>query len=199
MLLFIMGGIIYVCGLYGAGKSTLIQTALFSIESLKNVTTYITRPPRPSELEDKKLEYHFVSKEEYEQSRSSSKSWDHTEIAGTFYGTDAEDINQRVDRGEVFIIASPNTVEKLNEMQQYYRGHSLVVWINTNLETSNKRLLERDGEKAALRMNDPAQSEAEAARMKSVANVIFETSDNLESDEMKFVRLVSQLVEEILR
>lgn len=189
-----MGGIIYVCGFYGAGKSTLIHAALYSIENLKSVPTYVTRPPRAGELEDPKLESHFVTKEEYEKLRAVSRSWDHTEIASTYYGTDADKINRRVDNGEAFIIASPNTVEKLKEMQQYYRGNSMTIWIDTDLETSNKRLMQRDGEKAARRINDPAQSEAEATRMRSVADVVFKTTNDTESDKVRFMQLVLQTI-----
>ena len=64
-----MGKIIYVCGPYGAGKTTLVREARKSLSSLKTITTYTTRKPRAGELEDNIDQLIFVSREEYESLR----------------------------------------------------------------------------------------------------------------------------------
>ena len=43
------GELILVTGFYGAGKSTLARAALDASESLENLQTVTTRPPRPEE------------------------------------------------------------------------------------------------------------------------------------------------------
>jgi len=190
-----MGGVIYVCGLYGAGKSTLVRAVLDSMEDLRLIPTYITRPPRPGETEDEKLEYYFVDVEQYDKLRLASKAWDHTEIAGAFYGTEAEGVNRRIDSGEIFIVAAPNEVGKLKEMQEFYRGNSKVIWLDTDLETSNRRLLERDGEKARSRTKDPAQSREEADRMRAYADIVYRPKDDLEENKAGFVTEIGGIVE----
>lgn len=186
---------IYVCGLYGAGKSTLIRAVLDSMEALRSIPTHVTRPPRPGETEDEKLEYHFVDVEQYDKLRSASDAWDHTEIAGAFYGTDAEGVNRRIDAGEIFIVASPNEVGKLKEMQTFYRGNSKVIWIDTDLETSNRRLLERDGEKARSRTKDPAQTKEEADRMRAYADIVYKPKSDLEENKAGFAAEIGRIVE----
>lgn len=189
-----MSGIIYVCGLYGAGKSTLIRAALHSVEALQSLPTHVTRPPRPGELEDAKLNVRFVTKDEYEQIRAGRSSWDHTEIAGTWYGADASAINADIRAGKTFIIASPNTVDKLREMQRNYVGSGVVIWIDTDIAACNARLLARDGEKAKKRVADSAQSEEEATRMREVADIVFKPTGDLVADGHRFVELVSELM-----
>ncbi len=190
------GGIIYVAGFYGAGKSTLIRAALSSIDGLRGIPTYLTRAPRPGELEDKQLEYVFVDQKEYDRQRMKSCHWDHTEIAGTSYGADADEVNRRMAEGQVFIINSPNQIEKLEEMQQQYQGNKQLIWIDTSLEVSNQRLLARDGEQATKRMNDPVQSENGTGRLQANADIIFEPSASLEEDKQRFITLVQRTLED---
>jgi guanylate kinase len=191
-----MPGIIYVGGLSGAGKSTLTRAALLALPDLKMIPTYLTRAPRPGELEDAILGNHFVSLEEYDRLRTASASWDHTEAWGNYYETDAAAINEQIDRGQTFIVMSPPNVEELEEMQKRYRGKQMMIWIDVDLETSNKRLLERDGEKAHVRIKSAHQSEACAAAMREIADYVFTPSGYLDADKADFIDLVRRILSE---
>lgn len=120
---------------------------------------------------------------------------DHTEIAGTSYGADADEVNQRIAKGQVFIIASPNQVEKLEEMQQHYQGNRQLIWIDTSLEISNQRLIVRDGEGATRRMSDPVQSENGTGRLRSCADIVFEPSNLPNEDAKRFVDLIQRTLQ----
>lgn len=189
-----MGGIIYVCGFYGAGKTTLIRAALKALPQLNYLTTYVTRPPRPGEQTDKQGEYEFVTTEEYEDLRQASLQWDHTEVGGAFYGADAGAINTRLDQGEVFIVAVTSDLTKLKEMQARYLGQRSVLWIDTNLSLANQRVLKRDGETSAERkLQDPTQTSQTADRMREEADEIFVPTGVLVKDEAAFVEKIERI------
>jgi guanylate kinase len=190
-----MGGIIYVCGLFGAGKTTLIQATLGEIKSLNHLVTYVTRPPRLSEQTKKQGEYQFVSYEEYEYLRQVSTDWDHTEIGGFFYGADAAAINRRLAEGQDFIVAATSDLKKLKEMQMRYAGQRSLIWIDADLETCNQRVLSRDGEAAAeKKRNDPTQTFACADQVRRVADHIFTPTGLLEEDTKNIVLLIQKIL-----
>jgi guanylate kinase len=191
----ITGGVIYITGLLGAGKTTLINAALDNILELRHMPEYITRPLRSYEL-DPKYEIVHVTHIEYRRLRRASKMWDHTEILGNWYGTDAERIKLDLCSGQWFIISSPIEIEKLEAMKSIYNEHgkSLTIWVDTGLETANRRLLERDGDNAKTRINDHTQSNELADKARYHAGIIFNPTNDLELDKVNFVNLIREIM-----
>ena len=189
-----MGKIIYVCGPYGAGKTTLVRTARKSMPSLKTIPTYTTRKPRAGELEDNIDQLIFVSKKEYQALRNKSKFWNHSEIIGIYYGADTQKVNEDVKRGANYIITAPADVKLLRDVKSKYQADNIVVWVNTSLETANKRLLKRDKEKAKLRIHSPTQNAQYLAYAKECADYIFKPCNNLKKDKDSFAQLVKTLL-----
>lgn len=190
----IQGGVIYIIGLYGAGKTTMVNAALHSIPELRNVPCFITRPARPGE-DDPRYECYFVFREEYARLRKRSQSWDHTEIMGIEYGTDASAVNKDIKRGQYFIIASPLNVSQLKESQSYYDGSQHVVYIDTDEDTAKKHLLKHDGEATKNKISHDEQQRDEAQKARSNADIIFKPSFNHKHDEKRFVDLVKKIIQ----
>lgn len=188
-----MGGIIYVSGFYGAGKTTLIRAALDRLVHLNYLVTYTTRAPRPGELLEQSHEYQFVSLEKYSTLRQASTAWDHTEVAGYFYGADTEAINKAIQEGQWYIVAVMNDLETLRDMQRWYQGERFVIWIDTPLETCRQRVRMRDGELAAQKkISDPTQTEAYVAKLRAFADTSFQPTGELARDSDTFIELIKQ-------
>lgn len=69
----------------GSGKSTLVNELLKLVPDLGFSISYTTRAPRGSEQNGK--EYHFVSREEFEQMIRAGEFLEHANVFGNYYGT----------------------------------------------------------------------------------------------------------------
>ncbi len=69
----------------GSGKSTLVSRLLHQDQSLLFSVSYTTRAPRGAELNGR--EYHFISRQEFEESVRRDEFLEHAEVFGNYYGT----------------------------------------------------------------------------------------------------------------
>lgn len=87
----------------GAGKTTLTARLLSEVKGLTFSISHTTRKPRHNETNGK--EYHFVSREEFEQLIDQGAFLEWAEVHGNLYGTSRAEIERRQgDRGIVFDI-----------------------------------------------------------------------------------------------
>ena len=76
----------------GAGKTTLSKKIQQSNSSFEISVSHTTRKPRPNEVDG--LDYHFVSKEQFQSLLEQNAFYEHAEIFGNYYGTSKSSINQ---------------------------------------------------------------------------------------------------------
>lgn len=69
----------------GSGKSTLVNQLLHRVPDLDFSISYTTRAPRGKEQNGK--QYHFVSREEFEQMIRADEFLEHADVFGNYYGT----------------------------------------------------------------------------------------------------------------
>ena len=89
---------IVIVGESAAGKST-VQNEICKEPVFEKVITYTTRPPRENEKDG--VDYHFISKEEFEKRIGENFFVEYTQYRGWYYGTAEKD-------------CKPNTVAVLN-------------------------------------------------------------------------------------
>ena len=77
--------VIVVSGPSGAGKSTILQRVLLEVPRLLFSVSHTTRPPRPGEREA--VDYHFVSRDEFQRLKAGEKFLEWAEVHGQCYGT----------------------------------------------------------------------------------------------------------------
>ena len=77
--------VIVISGPSGSGKSTVIDALCKSDETLRLSVSATTRPPRPSE--EKGVDYHFLSKAEFENYIQQDSFLEWAEYGGNLYGT----------------------------------------------------------------------------------------------------------------
>lgn len=76
----------------GAGKSTLTRRVRAEIPALEFSVSHTTRRPRPGEQDGR--EYHFVSRETFEQDVASDRFLEWAEVHGNLYGTSVAEIER---------------------------------------------------------------------------------------------------------
>jgi guanylate kinase len=69
----------------GSGKTTLVRKLLAAFPDLRFSVSFTTRPPRGAERDG--VEYHFVSREEFEKRTRTGEFLEWAEVHGNLYGT----------------------------------------------------------------------------------------------------------------
>ncbi len=81
-----MAGILFIISApSGSGKSTLVSELRKQVSGVDFSVSWTTRTPRGSEENGR--EYHFTTREEFEQMRDSGMFLEHAEVFGHYYGT----------------------------------------------------------------------------------------------------------------
>jgi len=188
----ITGKLILVTGYFGAGKSSLVNAAIKNIKNLMYLKTIITRPMRKEERGSE--EYIFATVNKYNSLRKKSKAWDHSEIAGNYYGADIEKWNVILSQGKNLICCIAPDISVINQMSALYKVRPLLVWIETELSIANKRLMRSGLAGRAARSNHHLQTEKNARKIKSKVNYIFTPQGNLKKDSVYFTEFVNGLL-----
>jgi guanylate kinase len=91
------GNLFIVSGPSGAGKSAIAGGVLESVPNLRFSISYTTRQPRGSEKNG--VEYHFVTKEEFEELIQCGDLLEWAVVYGNFYGTSKRRIDEILEGG----------------------------------------------------------------------------------------------------
>ncbi len=86
-------GVLYIVSApSGAGKTSLVKALLKSDPAIHLSISYTTRPPRPGETDGR--DYHFVSRQRFEEMLADGEFLEHAEVYGNFYGTSKGSISR---------------------------------------------------------------------------------------------------------
>lgn len=96
------GNLIVISGPSGAGKGTIIQKTIDSLDNLQLSISYTSRSPRGKEQNGK--EYFFVSKKEFENMIANNEFLEYAEYSNNYYGTSKEQVNTLLDQGKDVIL-----------------------------------------------------------------------------------------------
>lgn len=96
------GRLIVVSAPSGAGKSSLVESVLGRIDSLRASVSYTTRPLRGTEKDG--VDYHFVSQEQFGEMRDRGEFLEWARVHGHLYGTPVKAVREVLGRGEDMIL-----------------------------------------------------------------------------------------------
>lgn len=96
------GILIVVSAPSGAGKSSLVEGALKSVEGLKYSISYTTRKARGAERDG--VEYYFIGKKEFIDMRNRGEFLESAEVHGCLYGTQRVALEQIINEGSDVIL-----------------------------------------------------------------------------------------------
>ena len=81
-----MAGLLFIISApSGSGKSTLVSEVRRLVEGLEFSISYTTRQPRGSEEDGR--EYHFTSREKFQEMLAADEFLEWAEVFGNYYGT----------------------------------------------------------------------------------------------------------------
>ena len=76
----------------GSGKSTLVSRVMEQEKDLKFSISFTTRQPRGNEREG--VNYHFISREEFEERLGRHEFLEYAKVFGNYYGTHASELQK---------------------------------------------------------------------------------------------------------
>jgi len=86
----------------GGGKTTIVNMLLKEIPNLERVITCTTRKPREGEKD--KVDYFFLSKEEFEEGIKNGKFLEYAKVHDNYYGTPKEEVEKLLNEGKDLIL-----------------------------------------------------------------------------------------------
>jgi guanylate kinase len=91
-----------ITGPSGVGKGTLIRGLMERIDGLELSVSATTRAPRPGENDG--VDYHFLTREEFDRRVADGEFVEHADYAGRSYGTLRSELEQRIAAGTPVVL-----------------------------------------------------------------------------------------------
>lgn len=96
------GMLIVLSGPSGVGKDSVLKLILKKRKDLRLSISYTTRLPRSGEVDG--VDYHFVSKQEFEKLIDNGEMLEYATYCGNYYGTRSFEIDKELESGNSVIL-----------------------------------------------------------------------------------------------
>lgn len=139
--------VIVISGPSGSGKSTVIDALCKADETLQLSVSATTRKPRPGETDG--VDYHFLTKAEFEESIQQDKFLEWAAYGDNFYGTPKSEIADAREAGKdsILEIEVKGSLEIRAQEQSLTPARTILIFIvPPSFATLEKRLRRRDTE-----------------------------------------------------
>ena len=143
----------------GSGKSTLVNQLLKLVPDLNFSISYTTRAPRGKEQNGK--QYHFVSREQFEQMIGAEEFLEHADVFGNYYGTARRFLTQALQEERDLLLDID--VQGAEQIKRKLPDAASIFILPPNRNTLEQRLRERgeDAEQVIQRRLVTASREIE--------------------------------------
>jgi len=132
------GILLVVSGAAGTGKGTVNALLMKEHEDFVYSVSATTRPPRPGEVDGR--EYHFISKEQFEEHIRNDAVIEYTEYCGNYYGTLKSEL-KKLDEGKNLILEIE--VEGAMNIKRLFPDSVTVFILPPDYTTLRNRLVNR--------------------------------------------------------
>lgn len=123
----------------GAGKTSLVKALLQTGIDLSLSISYTSRPARPEEVHGR--DYHFITREVFEQKLKQGEFLESAELYGNFYGTSKNWINETMMSGRDILLEIDS--QGARQVRQVFPGAVGVFVLPPSLEVLEMRLRHR--------------------------------------------------------
>ena len=119
----------------GVGKTTLTKKIQQKYQSFKISVSHTTRTPRSNEIDG--VDYHFVSKERFQELIKQNKFYEYAKIFENFYGTLKKNVDEAILKNDIIFDIDWQGTKQLSKFKN-------LKLIKIYLITNNKEELKAD-------------------------------------------------------
>ena len=124
----------------GVGKTTLTKKIQQKYGSFKISVSHTTRAPRSNEVDG--IDYHFISKKDFEELINKKKFYEHAKIFENYYGTLKQNVDQTIISNDIIFDIDWQGTKQLSKYD--YLNLVKIYLITNNKEELKKRLVKRN-------------------------------------------------------
>ncbi len=124
----------------GVGKTTLTKKIQQKYQSFKISVSHTTRPPRSNEVDG--VDYHFTSKEKFEELIKTKKFYEYANIFENYYGTLKANVDEIIKKNDILFDIDWQGTKQLSKFKKLKLIK--IFLITSNKRELKKRLLKRD-------------------------------------------------------
>ena len=144
----------------GVGKTTIAYKLLEQMTNLERLVTYVTREPRPNEKDGE--DYHFISRQEFEEKIKNNEMFEYDEHYGNFYGNSRTDLEKIWQQNKIAIILLD--VNGVETVKNIFPKSKSIFLLPDNLENLEKRIRQRPmSEEAFIKRWEQVEKELKQA------------------------------------
>ena len=126
----------------GAGKTSLCTRLRGEFPGLGFSVSYTTRAPRDGEMDGR--EYHFVSRDRFEEMQYAGEFAEHAQVHGNMYGTSVTQVHDALDAGrDLLFDIDFQGAQQLASHKTFQRTMTRVFILPPSLEELARRLRKR--------------------------------------------------------
>lgn len=93
--------LVILSGVSGAGKDTIKKELIKRMEEVISLPSYTSRDPREGEEEG--VQYHFISRDEFENKIKNGEFYEYDLHHENYYGTSKKLMNEKIESGKVIV------------------------------------------------------------------------------------------------
>ena len=180
--------LVILSGVSGAGKDTIKKELIKRMEDVISLPSITSREPRNGEEEG--VQYHFITKEQFEEKIKNGELYEYDLHHENYYGTSKTLMNEKLQSGKIIVKdIEVNGTENLVKLLKD-EVNLITIFLKVDKEELRKRLKEREDnlseEKIELRLG---RLEYEESKIKLYDYVI--KNDDLE----KTVQIIQTIIE----
>ena len=124
----------------GVGKTTLTKKIQQKYQSFKLSVSHTTRSPRSNEVDG--VDYHFVSKKEFERLINKKKFYEYAKIFENYYGTLKKNVDETITKNDIIFDIDWQGTKQLSKFKNL--NLIKIYLITSNKEELKTRLIKRN-------------------------------------------------------
>lgn len=142
--------LVILSGVSGAGKDTIKKEILKRMENVVTLPSFTSREPREGEEEG--VQYHFISREQFEKKIENNEFYEYDLHHENYYGTSRKLLNEKMESGHVIIkdIEVNGTENLVNLLKNDTK--LVTIFLKVTEQELRRRLEERGDSEEAIKL-----------------------------------------------
>ena len=163
------GLLLVVSGPSGCGKGTVLSQVFAKQPNTYYSVSATTRAPRPGEVDG--VQYHFLTKEAFEEKIAAGQMLEYAQYAGNYYGTPAQAVDAQLAEGKNVVLESE--VQGAKQVKQRRPDAVMIFIMPPSMKELRRRLTDRGTESQEVIQRRMETARQEMPQAKDYDYIVF--------------------------